>query len=144
MRNRHHPSDPIALFAIVCHRSTVIKAAHGFNTIIVQDEDHATNGRIGFFLGDRIAAANEHGWHLQNLPLCTTRDWYTLLTTYTGSPATEHTIRNSNNVFLPPTTTSKRHTTPRLFPLPHTWWPAFLGNPLTVLDAFNYIKDITQ
>ena len=109
----------------------------------MQDEDHAANGRISFFLGDRIAAANEHGWHLQNPPLCTTCNWYTLLTNYTGSPAPEH-IRNSNDVFLPPTITGKRHTTPRLFPLPHTWWPAFLGNPLTVLDAFDYIKDITQ
>ena len=106
-RNRHHLSDPIALFAIVCHRSTVIKAAHGFNTIIMQDEDHAANRRIGFFLGGRIAAANEHGWHLQNLPLCTTHDWNTLLTNYTSSPAPKHTICNSNDVFLPPTNTGK-------------------------------------
>ena len=73
-RNRRHPSDPIALFTIVCQQSMVVKAAHGFNTIIVQDKDHAANGRIGFFLGDRIAAANEHGWHLQNPPLCTAHD----------------------------------------------------------------------
>ena len=143
-RNRHHLSDPIALFAIVCHRSTVIKAAHGFNTIIMQDEDHAANRRIGFFLGGRIAAANEHGGHLQNLPLCTTHDWNTLLTNYTSSPAPKHTICNSNDVFLPPTNPGKCHTTPWLFPLPHTWWPAFLDKPLTVLDAFNYIEDITQ
>ena len=110
----------------------------------MQDEDHAANGRIGFFLGDRIAAANEHGWQLQNPPLCTACDWNTILMTYTGSPAPEHSIRNSSDMFLPPTTTSKLRTTPRLFPLPHAWWPAFLGNPLTVLDAFNYIADITE
>ena len=111
-RNRRHPSDPIALFTIVCQRSMVVKAAHGFNTIIVQDEDHAANGHIGLFLGNRIDAANEHGWHLQNPPLCTARDWNTILTNYTSSPAPKHSIRNSSDVFLPPTTTGKLRTTP--------------------------------
>ena len=100
-----HPSEPLALFAIVCHKSTMVKAMHGFNTIIIQDEHHTTNGRVRFFLGNRITAANEHGWHLHNPPLCTTHNCDTLLTYYTGSPTTEHTIHNSTDMFLPLTTT---------------------------------------
>ena len=76
--------------------------------------------------------------------MCTTCNWETLLTNYTGSPATKGTISSSNDVFLPPTTTGNWHTIHRLFPPPHAWWPAFLGSPLTVLNAFDYITDITK
>ena len=76
---------------------------------------------LSFFLGDRIAAAYGQGWHLQNPAMCTTHNWETLLTNYTGSPATEHTISTSNDVFLPLTTTGNQHTIHRLFPLPHAW-----------------------
>ena len=143
-RNRRHPSEPIAIFAMVGRQSTVITAAHGFGTIIVLDENHTANGRVGFFLGDRIAAPTQNGWHLQNPPLGTTRDWTSLLSTYTGSPATERTISKSQELFLPPTTDRTRHCIPSLFPIPHAWWPTFLGSPLTVLDGFNYINTVTQ
>ena len=122
----------------------IIKVAHGFNMIIILDEHHSANGWVRFFLGDCITAPTEHRWHLQNPPLCTTCNWDTLLTNYTGSPATKHTISNSNDMFLPLTMTGNWHSIPKLFPIPHAWWPAFLGSPLTVLGGFDYIKDITN
>ena len=129
---------------MVGRQSTIINAAHGFGTIIVLDENHTANRRVGFFLGDRIATPTQNGWHLQNPPLGTTCDWASLRSTYTGSPANECTISNSHEVFLPPMTNRTQHCIPSLFPIPHTWWPTFLGSPLTVLDGFNYIKTITH
>ena len=43
-QNRCHPSEPIALFAMVGRQSTIINAMHGFGTIIVLDENHTANG----------------------------------------------------------------------------------------------------
>ena len=143
-QNQRHPSEPIALFAIVCRNSTIIKVVHGFNMIVILDEHHHANGGVRFFLGNHIAAPTEHGWHLQNPPLCTMHNWDTLLTNYTSSPATKHTISSSNEVFLPLTMNGNRHSIPKLFPIPHAWWPTFLGSPLTILDGFNYIRDITS
>ena len=143
-RNLCHPMEPLALFATVNKWSTIVKVVHGFSHIVMPNSGHSANGCIGYFLGDRIAAVSGQDWHLQDPLLCTTCDWALLLATYNGSPALESTITNSNTVFLSPRLNRNTHCVHRLFPIPHSWWPDLLGNQLTVLDALDYIRDITH
>ena len=42
--NHRHPSEPIALFAMVGRNSTIIKVMHGFGTKILLNENHPANG----------------------------------------------------------------------------------------------------
>ena len=143
-RNLRHPTEPLALFATVNKRSTIVRVAHGFRRIVMPNSGHPANGHIGYFLGDRIAAISGQAWHLQDPSLCTIRDWASLLATYDGSPASESTITKSNAAFLSPKSNGNTHCVHRLFPIPHSWWPDFLGNQLTVIDALDYIRDATH
>ena len=102
----------LPFFAMVASKSIIVKIAHGFATIIIQDELHCANGCIGFFLGDCIAARAAHGWHLQNPPMATTRDWDTLLDTYEGPLAPNQSISESDTIFLPPSANGRRYCIP--------------------------------
>jgi hypothetical protein len=51
-RRRMNPT-PI-VFAIMESRSNKVQLAHGFEDIVVDDEEHDANERVGFFLGDRV------------------------------------------------------------------------------------------
>ena len=76
--------------------------------------------------------------------MATTKARNTLLNTYECPLAPNHLINESGTTFLPPTAHSTRHCIPRLFPIPHSWWPIFLETTPMVLNAYEHIKALTN
>ena len=44
-----------ALFAVLPEWLETVKLAHGFATMILNNREHWADGKVGFFLGNRIA-----------------------------------------------------------------------------------------
>ena len=72
--------------------SNCIKVVHGFEGMILSTGWHWADGRIGFFLGDRITVQLMAGCQLQDPCLIITRNFDTLLDTFTGILASDQTI----------------------------------------------------
>ena len=84
-RNLWHTEMALALFAILPEWSETVKLAHGFLTMLLTNHEHWADGKVGFFLGDRIAIPLANGQQLQDPQLVLAQSFQTLLTSFPAS-----------------------------------------------------------
>ena len=142
-QNLHNTNATPTLFAILPTWSDCIKVAHGFKGMILSTNWHWANGHIRFFLSDCIAVHLAAGCQLQDPHLIITCNFITLLDTFTGIPASDQTISNSNAPLVPSYGCGQQILIPKLFPIPHAWWTTFLHRTTSPQDALRFINWIT-
>jgi hypothetical protein len=143
-RNLRSSDIAPALFAILPTWSETVKLAHGFANMLLTNGKHWADGRVGFFLGDRIAVPLSTGCRLQDPRLVLTRSFHTLLSSFSGLPASEQRIKRNTAPTVTASTSGTQVTIHKLFPVPQSWWPAFLHGTKTPRDALELIASITR
>ena len=138
-RNLQHTKMAPALFAILPEWSETVKLAHGFSSMLLTNCDHWVDGKVGFFLGDRIAIPLTIGQRLQDPQLVLAQSFQTLLTNYHGIPASEQRITCCATMPVPASTKGSTVTLHKLFPILQSWWPFFLPGNRIPSDTLAFI-----
>lgn len=143
-RERSRGQRPPVTFAMIPGASTRIKVAHGIEVIALDDEQHHEEGKIGFFLGDRISVHVDGNAHQRDPPLYVVQDFQELLTQYRGTVASHANCLKAEHHFLPRPKKGSPVFIPQLFPLPRAWWPFFLSGKRTPGEAYRWIAQATR
>ena len=140
--NLWHTEMAPALFAILPEWSETVKLAHGFSSMLLTNREHWADGQVGFFLGNQIAVPLATGQQLQDPRLVLTRSFQTLLTSFSGVPASEQCITRCMTMPVPASTKGSTITLHKLFPIPQSWWPFFLQGSKTPGDTLEFVDSI--
>jgi hypothetical protein len=138
-RNLRHTEMAPALFAILPEWSETVKLAHGFSSMLLTNRKHWADGKVGFFLGDRITVPLATGQQLQDPRLVLARSFQMLLTSFSGVPASEQRITRCATTPVPASNKGSTITLHKLFPIPQSWWPFFLPGSKTPGDALEFV-----
>jgi hypothetical protein len=117
---------------------------HGFEEIILEDESHDANGRLGFFLGDRLMITTDDTPHHQDPPFWMATDYTMFETMYHGKTATSMACSTAERSPLPLDKHSKTVTVPLLFPVPMAWWHVFLQGDKKPEAIYRSVRAITK
>ena len=133
-----------ALFAIMHTWANSIKAAHGFEQMILSTNQHWADGHIGFFLGDQITIQLATRHNLQDPCLVTTQNFDRPVEMFTGIPASDQAITNSKAPLVSSSSHGHKIPLPKLFPIPPTRWTTFLHGATAPRDALKFINWTTH
>ena len=111
---------------------------HGFEQMIMSTNQQWADGRIGFFLGDRITIQLATGQCLQNPHLITARNFDRLIET------SDKAIASSKAPLANSASRGCRIPLPKLFLIPPTWWTTFLHGATAPRAALHFINWSTR
>jgi hypothetical protein len=140
---RRTQRSPI-VFAMLAPGSSKIHLAHGFEEVTVDEDEHEADGKIGFFLGDRITTKVDGTIQLHDPPVYFADTFEALATQFQGKPATQAACKQASNTLIPGDSRAKVLEASKLFPLPITWWSYFLTKARTPSETYRWIEGITR
>jgi hypothetical protein len=133
--------------AILASAADYIDVIHGFDSIALENNNHAANGLIGFFLGDRLAFDNEGMIVYQDPPYWGIHSFDQVADTYTGKAATATECKkgiDNGQLLRPGNSKAAQVVTSKLLPLPMEWWPFFLTHRRSPLETYSWLQRTTK
>lgn len=143
-RERTREHRPPVTFALIANAGTRIKVAHGIEVIALEDERHPEEGKIGFFVGDRISVHVNGVIHQRDPPFCITQDFHELVQQFNGLTASPTRCSKADHQLLPAQQKGSPVFVPHVFPLPRAWWDFFLNGNRTPGEAYRWITYATK
>jgi hypothetical protein len=142
-KERSHLKRLPIVFGFVEPDSNQIQLAHGFEEITMDTEYHDADGRIGFFLGDRIITRIDNVAQQHDPPFCTVANFGKVTTQFHGKSATAAACAKATRHLLPGDEKAKIVDVNKIFPIPMLWWSFFLAKARTPMEAYRWISSVT-
>jgi hypothetical protein len=134
---------PLA-FAFLEPASNKVQLMHGIEEISMDNEEHDAEGRVGFFIGDRITVTIDDVVHQQDPQFCTVAMFPELTTHFHGKPAEAIACTQATGQLIRGDTKARTIRVAKLLPIPVVWWSFFFSKPRTPTDTYRWILAITR
>jgi hypothetical protein len=141
--SRRLTRHPIA-FAFLEPASNKVQLLHGIEEIAMDNEEHDAEGRIGFFIGDRVTVTIDGVVHQQDPQFGTVATFPALTDKFQGKPATAMACIQAVEPMIAEDTKARTIHVAKLFSVPVVWWSFFLAKPRTPTETYRWIAATTR